>query len=113
MMPNKTLEPAQLFIKTSWRGIWEPGEVFKPVMKLCHYPEQFAQEALGYNSKAVHIGVVVLVIMHQRVNHPTRFLGRRGIVEINQRLAMDFLIQNRKILAQRRPVNCFRSTHSK
>jgi hypothetical protein len=30
------------------------GKVFKPMMKLCHYPEQFAQEALGYNSKAVH-----------------------------------------------------------
>jgi len=87
--------------------------VFKPMMKLCHYPEQFAQEALGYNSKAVHIGVVVLVIMHQRVNHLARFLGRGGIVEINQRLAMDFLIQNRKILAHDGPINCFRSTHSK
>jgi hypothetical protein len=77
------------------------------MMKLCHYPEQFAQEALGYNSKAVHIGVVVLVVMHQCVNHPTRFLRGGGIVEINQRLAMNFLIQNRKILAQRGPVNCF------
>jgi hypothetical protein len=26
---------------------------------------------------------------------------------------MDFLIQNRKILAHDGPINCFRSTHSK
>ncbi len=56
---------------------------------------------------AMDVGVVVLVIMHERVNHRARFLRRGGVVEINQRLAVDFLIQDRKILSQRRPVNLF------
>jgi hypothetical protein len=56
---------------------------------------------------AMDIGVVVFVIMHERVNHRARFLRRGGVVEINQRLAVDFLIENRKIFSQRRPVNCF------
>ena len=60
---------------------------------------------------AMDIGVVVLVIMHQRVNHRARFLRRGGVVEINQRLAVDLLIEDRKILSQRRPVNFFSVAH--
>ena len=47
------------------------------------------------------IGVVVFVVMHQRVNHRARFLRRGGVVEINQRLAVDLLVEDRKILSQR------------
>jgi hypothetical protein len=53
------------------------------------------------------VGVVVLVIMHQRVNHRARFLRRGGVVEINQRLAVDLLVEDGKILSQRSPVNDF------
>ena len=53
------------------------------------------------------VGIVVLVIMNEGVNDRARFLRRGGIVEIKQRLAMDFLIENRKILSQRRPINGF------
>ena len=57
---------------------------------------------------AVDVGVVVFVIMHQRVNHRARFLRRRGVVEINQRLAVDLLVEDGEILSQRGPVNsCF------
>ena len=56
---------------------------------------------------AMDIGVVVFVIMHQRVNHRARFLRRGGVVEIHQRLAVDLLIENRKILSQRGPINDF------
>ena len=56
---------------------------------------------------AMDIGVVVLVVMHERVNHRARFLRRGGVVEINQRLAVDFLIENRKILSQLCPISHF------
>ena len=49
---------------------------------------------------AMDVGVVVLVIMHQRVNHRAGLLRRGGVVEINQRLAVDLLVQDRKIRAQ-------------
>ncbi len=50
---------------------------------------------------AMDVGVVVLVIMAQRLDHRARFLRRGGVVEINQRLAMDLLVEDREILAQR------------
>ena len=40
---------------------------------------------------AMDVGIVVFVIMHQRVNHRARLLRRCGVVEINQRLAVDLL----------------------
>ena len=56
---------------------------------------------------AMDVGIVVFVIMHQRVNHRARFLRRGGVVEINQRLAVDLLVEDREILAQFCPVNGF------
>ena len=58
---------------------------------------------------AMDVGVVVFVIMHQRVNHRARLLRRGGVVEINQRLAVDLLVEDGKILPQRSPVNFFES----
>ena len=45
---------------------------------------------------AMDIGVVVLVVMDERVNHRARLLRRGGVVEINQRLAVDFLVEDRE-----------------
>ena len=46
---------------------------------------------------AMDVGVVVLVIIHQRLDHRARFLRGGGVVEIDERLPMDLLIQNREI----------------
>ena len=53
---------------------------------------------------AMDIGVVVLVVMHERVNDRARLLGGGGVVEIDQRLAVDFLVQNREIRAKFCPI---------
>ncbi len=60
---------------------------------------------------AMDVRVVALVIMHQRVNHRARFLRRGGVVEINQRLAVDLLVEDRKILSQCGPLNFPCVTH--
>ena len=49
---------------------------------------------------AMHIGVFVLVSVRQAFDHRPRLLRRGGIVEIDQRLAIGALGQNRKIGAQ-------------
>ena len=48
----------------------------------------------------MNVGVVVLVIMHQRVDDGAGLLRGGGVIKINQRLAMDILVQNPEILSQ-------------
>src|SRR5690606_38683075 len=45
---------------------------------------------------AVDIGVVVAVVVADRLDHRLGFLHGGGVVEVHQRLAVDLLIQNRK-----------------
>ena len=54
---------------------------------------------------AMNIGVVKFVIMHERINDAAGLLRRGGVVEINQRLAVDLLMQNREVSAQFGPIN--------
>src|SRR5579859_4193856 len=60
---------------------------------------------------AVDVGVVAFVIMDQRVNHHARLLRRGGVIEINQRLAVDLLVKDGKIPAERGPVWRFNGSH--
>jgi len=46
---------------------------------------------------SMHVGVVVLVVITQRVQHRARFLAGRGVVEINQRMPVNLLVQHGKI----------------
>ncbi len=46
---------------------------------------------------AMHVGVIVFVIVPKRLDHRPRLLRRRGIVEIDERLAVHLLMQDRKI----------------
>ena len=50
---------------------------------------------------AVDVGVVVLVVVHERLDHLARLLGRRGVVEVHQRLAMHLALQDREVAADR------------
>ena len=50
---------------------------------------------------AVHIGVFAGIGMLDGVEHSLRLLRRRAIVEIDQRLAVDFARQDREIAADR------------
>ncbi len=52
----------------------------------------------------MHIGVVVLVIMLERIDDRARLLRRRRVVEINQRLAVHLLVEDREVLANRIPI---------
>ena len=53
---------------------------------------------------AVNVGIVVRIEIRDGVDHALRLLRRRGIVEPHERLAVDLLIQDRKILADGRHV---------
>ena len=46
------------------------------------------------------IGVVVLVVMAQRVEDGARFLRGGGVIEIDERMPVDLLVENREILPQ-------------
>ena len=58
-----------------------------------------------FMNAAMDVGVVVLVIIAQRLDDCARLLRGRGVIEINQRMAMDLLIQDRKIGAQCSPID--------
>jgi hypothetical protein len=57
----------------------------------------------------MHIRVVVLVKIPQRLDDSARLLRRCGAIEINQRMTMRPFAQNRKILAKRLPIDRGRS----
>ena len=46
---------------------------------------------------AMNVGVVVLVVARDRVDHRLRLLRRGGVVEVDQRLAVNLLLENREI----------------
>ncbi len=46
---------------------------------------------------AVHIGVVAAVELHRGLDHRPRLLAGRGAVQVDQRLAVDHLVQSRKV----------------
>src|SRR6202040_1660977 len=52
----------------------------------------------------MHIGVLVFVIISQCIEHTSRFLRRRGAVEINQGMAVHLLAKNREIFANGFPI---------
>ena len=52
----------------------------------------------------MNVRVIVFVILAQALDDHTGFLGGRGIVKIDQRLAVDLLGENGKVVAQNRPI---------
>ena len=46
---------------------------------------------------AMDVGVLFDVVVHERIEHRLRLLRRRGVVEIDERLAVDALPQDREI----------------
>ena len=55
----------------------------------------------------MHIGVIIFVIMPQRIEHGAWFLRCRRVVKIEQRRAMHLLLQNRKVLTDTIPICSF------
>src|SRR6266704_1489640 len=53
------------------------------------------------------VGIIVTVIMFNGFNHRQRLLRRGGVVKIDQRLTVDLLVQNGKVLAHLLHVKCF------
>src|SRR4030095_6536498 len=54
---------------------------------------------------AMHIGVVVLVVTAKCIEHPSRFLRGRSVVEVDQRLAVRLFMEDRKILTDSLPID--------
>src|SRR5690606_8288625 len=54
--------------------------------------------AQGMN-RPMHIGIGLFVIRHQGVDHRTRLLCRRRVVQVNEGLTVDRPLQNGKVLA--------------
>ena len=53
---------------------------------------------------AMHVGVVMLVVIPQRIQHRLRLLRCRGAVEVDQGMAVGPLAQDREILAHSLPI---------
>ena len=53
---------------------------------------------------AMHIGVVVLVVMPERIDDRARLLRRRRVIKIDQRLAVHPFAEDREVLANRIPI---------
>ncbi len=49
---------------------------------------------------AVNIGVVGPIVVRYGIQHRLRLLGRGGVIQIDQRMAVDLLRQGRKLAAQ-------------
>jgi len=52
----------------------------------------------------MHIGIVALVVLAQGLKDRAGFLRGRGVVKINQRLAVDLLVEDREVVADISPV---------
>ena len=55
---------------------------------------------------AMDVGVVVLVVALDGLENLTRFLRGGAVVEVDERVPVDLLIQDREIFAQLLPVDC-------
>src|SRR6185312_11012987 len=53
-----------------------------------------------FMNASMHVGIVQLVKIPQRINNRVRFLAGGRIVEINQRMTVDGLMQCRKIITE-------------
>ncbi len=51
---------------------------------------------------AVDVGVVVLVVVHERVDHLARLLRGRGVVEVHERLAVHLPVEDGEVFADGR-----------
>src|SRR5690242_12943637 len=54
---------------------------------------------------AMHVGVLVLIIIANRVQDGPRLLRTGSAVEIDQRMAVHAFVQDRKILSDSRPIH--------
>src|SRR6266705_2431109 len=57
---------------------------------------------------AMDIGVVLFIVATESVKNDSRFLGRGGIVKVNEGMAVDLLIENRKVGADFGEINLLR-----
>lgn len=64
----------------------------------------FRRTRTQFVKATMHVGVVVLIIMSQHLEHRFWFLRGCGVVEVNERMPMRPLVQDRKILAERAPI---------
>jgi hypothetical protein len=53
---------------------------------------------------AMHVGVVMLVVVPERFDHGPRLLRGGGVIEINQRMSMHLLLQDREVRSDPIPV---------
>ena len=53
---------------------------------------------------AMNIGVVLFVVVPQRVDDRSRLLCRGRVIEINERLTVDFLLKDGEIASEPRPI---------
>src|SRR5207247_269898 len=54
---------------------------------------------------AMDIGIFVFVIISADIEHTSRLLRTGGVVEVNQRMTVHALTQDREILAKRGPID--------
>src|SRR5262245_28224081 len=55
---------------------------------------------------AVNIGIVVLVVADDGIEDWPRLLAARRAIEVDQRVPIDLLVEDREILPQPLPINC-------
>ena len=54
---------------------------------------------------AMDVGVVALVVTAERVEDRAGFLGGGGVIEVDERMPVDLLVENREILPQGLPID--------
>ena len=52
----------------------------------------------------MHIGVVMLVVMPERIDHGARLLRCGGVIKIDQRMPMHLLLQDREVRSDPIPI---------
>ena len=62
---------------------------------------------------AVDVCIIVFVVADDGIDDLPGFLAARRAVEVNERVAIDFLIEDREVISQPRPLNAARRTRRK
>src|SRR5438876_790199 len=67
--------------------------------------ERRCRSIAQFMDAAMDVSIVAFIVIPERVKDQARFLARRGIVEINQRITVDFLMEDGKVRTQFLPID--------
>ena len=73
--------------------------------------ESIGRARTQFVQSAMHVGVVALVVVRERGDDGARLLRAGGIIEIDERISVHLVVENRKVSAHFHPIVVCHRTH--